>query len=145
MKCKATLVALATLLTVRARCGRSSLIPSLKVSIRIKLRTCSSSSPWGCSCTGWNTTDSRMRGGGDSSRLPASSSLRGTLWPCAGHWVEEQIPPSAVVGEPDWTQRIDFSSHSLAPVYYVLKWITLSLCLQWFCFSLASSLCTNGL
>jgi hypothetical protein len=39
----------------------------------------------------------------------------------AGHWVEEQIPPSAVVGEPDWTQRIDFSSHWLAPVYYMLK------------------------
>lgn len=39
----------------------------------------------------------------------------------AGHWVEEQIPSSAVIGEPDWTQRIDFSSHWLAPVYYVLK------------------------
>jgi hypothetical protein len=39
----------------------------------------------------------------------------------AGHWVEEQIPPSSLIGDPDWTQRIDFSSHPLAPLFFVLK------------------------
>lgn len=39
----------------------------------------------------------------------------------AGHWVEEQIPDASMIGEPDWTQKIDFSSHTLAPLYYVLK------------------------
>ncbi|MBI5250361.1 MAG: hypothetical protein HY912_12775 [Desulfomonile tiedjei] len=38
-----------------------------------------------------------------------------------GHWVEEQIPNASVTGEPDWTQRIDFSSHPLVPLYYALK------------------------
>lgn len=38
-----------------------------------------------------------------------------------GHWVEERMPDASLMGEPDWTQRFDFSAHALAPLYYVLK------------------------
>lgn len=39
----------------------------------------------------------------------------------AGHWVEEQMPREDLQGDPDWTQRIDLTAHTLNYVYYFLK------------------------
>ncbi len=38
-----------------------------------------------------------------------------------GHWVEENIPAAALVGEPDWTQRISMSVSVWTTYFYVLK------------------------
>jgi hypothetical protein len=38
----------------------------------------------------------------------------------AGHWVEEGVAAEAVIGEPDWTQRIMLDSVMIR-VYYALK------------------------
>jgi hypothetical protein len=46
------------------------------------------------------------------------------LWNLAalsGHWVEERVPREVLQGDPDWTQRIDLTSHGLTQAYYVLK------------------------
>jgi lipid-A-disaccharide synthase-like uncharacterized protein len=37
-----------------------------------------------------------------------------------GHWVEERVAADAVIGEPDWTQRIILDS-SMTRLYYALK------------------------
>lgn len=37
-----------------------------------------------------------------------------------GHWVEERVAADAVIGEPDWTQRIVLDSQ-MTRLYYVLK------------------------
>jgi hypothetical protein len=37
-----------------------------------------------------------------------------------GHWVEERVVADAVIGEPDWTQRIVLDS-VMTRLYYVLK------------------------
>jgi hypothetical protein len=37
-----------------------------------------------------------------------------------GHWVEERVTADAVIGEPDWTQRIILDS-VMTSLYYVLK------------------------
>lgn len=37
-----------------------------------------------------------------------------------GHWVEERVASEAVIGEPDWTQRIVMDS-MMTQLYYVLK------------------------
>jgi lipid-A-disaccharide synthase-like uncharacterized protein len=37
-----------------------------------------------------------------------------------GHWVEERVAADAVIGEPDWTQRIILDSQ-MTRLYYVLK------------------------
>jgi hypothetical protein len=38
----------------------------------------------------------------------------------AGHWVEERVAADAVIGEPDWTQRIILNS-AMMRLYYALK------------------------
>ncbi len=37
-----------------------------------------------------------------------------------GHWVEERVAAEAVIGEPDWTQRIILDS-AMTRLYYALK------------------------
>ncbi len=37
-----------------------------------------------------------------------------------GHWVEERVAADAVIGEPDWTQRIILDS-AMMRLYYALK------------------------
>jgi hypothetical protein len=37
-----------------------------------------------------------------------------------GHWVEERVAADAVIGEPDWTQRIILDS-TMTRLYYALK------------------------
>ncbi len=37
-----------------------------------------------------------------------------------GHWVEERVAADAVIGEPDWTQRIILNT-AMMRLYYVLK------------------------
>jgi len=37
-----------------------------------------------------------------------------------GHWVEERVSSEAVIGEPDWTQRIVLDS-VMTRLYYMLK------------------------
>jgi lipid-A-disaccharide synthase-like uncharacterized protein len=37
-----------------------------------------------------------------------------------GHWVEERVASDAVIGEPDWTQRIILDS-TMTRLYYMLK------------------------
>jgi lipid-A-disaccharide synthase-like uncharacterized protein len=37
-----------------------------------------------------------------------------------GHWVEERVAADAVIGEPDWTQRIILDS-AMTRLYYALK------------------------
>lgn len=37
-----------------------------------------------------------------------------------GHWVEERVTTDAIIGEPDWTQRIILNS-ALTRCYYLLK------------------------
>jgi hypothetical protein len=56
-------------------------------------------------------------------RLVQISCLLFILWnldATFGHWVEERIPDTSLVGEPDWTQRISFDVE-WTRVYYVLK------------------------
>lgn len=57
-------------------------------------------------------------------RLVQISCLLLILWnidAIAGHWVEEKIPDRSLIGEPDWTQRINLNASPWVPLYYVLK------------------------
>jgi hypothetical protein len=38
-----------------------------------------------------------------------------------GHWVEEQVPRSLLVGDPDWSQRLIVGTNIWAEAFYVLK------------------------
>jgi len=56
-------------------------------------------------------------------RLIQISCLLFILWnmdAILGHWVEERVTSDAVIGEPDWTQRIVLDS-SMTWLYYFLK------------------------
>jgi hypothetical protein len=57
-------------------------------------------------------------------RLVQISCLLLILWnldAMAGHWVEERVPDRSLIGEPDWTQRINLDTSPWVPVYYLLK------------------------
>lgn len=56
-------------------------------------------------------------------RLIQMSCILFILWnimAIVGHWVEERVAADAVIGEPDWTQRIILDSMMMR-LYYVLK------------------------
>jgi hypothetical protein len=57
-------------------------------------------------------------------RLIQAACLLFILWnldTILGHWVEEKIPSEALLGEPDWTQRISLAVSPWVPAYYLLK------------------------
>jgi hypothetical protein len=56
-------------------------------------------------------------------RLIQMSCILFILWnfdTVLGHWVEERVAADAVIGEPDWTQRIILDS-AMTRLYYALK------------------------
>ncbi|MEW6349915.1 MAG: hypothetical protein AB1646_12685 [Thermodesulfobacteriota bacterium] len=38
-----------------------------------------------------------------------------------GHWVEERVPDSSLIGEPDWTARLVIDGSPVVFAYYLLK------------------------